>query len=384
VVGTLAWLLSEVFFHTHVPGWTATLGWALLFSNVMALPLMNLGGLILEEAPPRDLQGVLGAVVLSFALVPFQGWAALKGLLSQDEGPWFRTPKTGRITDEVHHLRRLHMLRRWLLGHRAAVGEGRRAGGGPISAGGPTAPIRAVPARLSHAGRRIGWVVVGAFVLAIAALLWGSSTVPIVESAGNPLYLHGTGVSPGCTPSTMDQTVGVLATPCSVTSDGSTSVWGFTNLPAQTVSAGVWSFTMYWTGGSGLTRDTVEVSVGVVAAGSCAGFLAIIPNVGSTWTTTFGNNGASTTSPFTVSTSASQLPLVIPPGGSLCLAVTLTHATGGRPSMTYDGVAGVADTQVSPPSTVVPESLIGFAGVALLIPVITGRRRLLTFIRARA
>jgi hypothetical protein len=52
--------------------------------------------------------------------------------------------------------------------------------------------------------------------------------------------------------------------------------------------------------------------------------------------------------------------------------------------MTYDGVAGVADTQVSPPSTVVPESLIGFAGVALLIPVITGRRRLLTFIRARA
>src|SRR5260221_11528021 len=128
VVGSMAWLVSEVFLHTHVPGWTATLGWALLFSNILALPLMNLGGLVLEEAPPRDLQGVLGAVVLSFALVPFQGWAALKGLLSKEEGPWFRTPKTGRITDEVHHLRRLNLLRRWLLGHRAAVGEGRRAG----------------------------------------------------------------------------------------------------------------------------------------------------------------------------------------------------------------------------------------------------------------
>ncbi|HZK72524.1 MAG TPA: glycosyltransferase family 2 protein, partial [Clostridia bacterium] len=111
VVGSLSWLISEVIFHTHVPEWTATLGWALLFSNILALPLMNLGGLILEEAPARDLQGVLGALVLSFALVPFQGWAALKGLLSKDEGPWFRTPKTGRITNEVHHLRRLQLLR---------------------------------------------------------------------------------------------------------------------------------------------------------------------------------------------------------------------------------------------------------------------------------
>ena len=119
VVGTIAWLMSEIVFHAHVPGWTAVLGWSLLFSNVFALPLMNLGGLILEEAPARDLQGVWGALVLSFALVPFQGWAAAKGLFSKDEGPWFRTPKTGRVTDEVHHLRRLNLLRRWLLGPRA-------------------------------------------------------------------------------------------------------------------------------------------------------------------------------------------------------------------------------------------------------------------------
>src|SRR5437879_2697887 len=161
VVGSLAWLVSEVFLHTHVPGWTATLGWALLFSNILALPLMNLGGLLLEEAPPRDLQGVLGAVVLSFALVPFQGWAALTGLISKDEGPWFRTPKTGRITDEVHHLRRLNLLRRWLLGHRAAVGEGRRVGGSSVS---PT-PMRMVPTRQSRANRRIGWIAVGAIGL---------------------------------------------------------------------------------------------------------------------------------------------------------------------------------------------------------------------------
>jgi cellulose synthase/poly-beta-1,6-N-acetylglucosamine synthase-like glycosyltransferase len=379
VVGSLAWLISEVFFHTHVPGWTATLGWALLFSNILALPLMNLGGLVLEEAPPRDLQGVLGAVVLSFALVPFQGWAAFKGLLSKEEGPWFRTPKTGRITDEVHHLRRLQLLRRWLLGHRAAVGEG----GHRAPAGTQAVRATAKPAAQPPANRRIGWVVVAAIGLAIAALVWGSAAVPVVESAGNPLYLHGTGVSPGCTPSTMDQVPGVRATACEFSSTGATAVWGFTNLPAQTVSAGVWSFTMYWNGGSGLTRDTISVTVGVVNGASCAGFTATIPNAGSTWTTTFGNNGANPTSPFTVSTSASQAALTIPAGGSLCLAVTLTHATGGRPSMLYDGVAGVGNTQLSPPSTVVPESVLGLAGLALLIPVFTGRRRLLSFLRVR-
>jgi cellulose synthase/poly-beta-1,6-N-acetylglucosamine synthase-like glycosyltransferase len=240
IVGTLAWLLSEVFFHTHVPGWTATLGWALLFSNILALPLMNLSGLLLEEAPPRDLQGVLGAVVLSFALVPFQGWAAFKGLLSKEEGPWFRTPKTGRITDEVHHLRRLNLLRRWLLGHRAAVGEGRRAGARP-SAVSPTGPVRSVPVKQRLTHRRLGWVVVGAIGLTIGALAWGSSGVPVVESAGNSLYLHGTGVSPACVPSTMDRTVGFRSPPCSVTSNGTTSTYSFTPTPAGQTISGTWS-----------------------------------------------------------------------------------------------------------------------------------------------
>jgi hypothetical protein len=208
--------------------------------------------------------------------------------------------------------------------------------------------------------------------------------VQVVQSAGNPLYLHGTGVSPGCTPATIDQVAGARATPCSVSASGTTSVFAFSSLPSQTISAGVWSFTMNWTGGTGSTRDTVTVSAGVSATASCAGFVATVPNGGSTWTTTFGSNGANTTSPFTVSTSASQLPLVIPPGGSLCLMVTLSHGTGGATSMIYDGTAGVADTQVIPPSTVVPESVLGLLGLALFIPVITNRRRLLSFFKVRA
>jgi cellulose synthase/poly-beta-1,6-N-acetylglucosamine synthase-like glycosyltransferase len=378
VVGTLSWVMSEIVFHTHVPGWTALLGWSLLFSNVFALPLMNLGGLILEDAPRRDFQGVLGALVLSFALVPFQSWAAFKGLVRKDEGPWFRTPKTGRVTDQVHHLRRLNLLRRWLLGPRARRQEVRP----------PARPVAAPPVARSAGRSRsrwLGWAVAIALILAFGGLAWLSSRAPVVSAAGNPLYLHGSGTAPGCAASTLDQAIGTRVTACTIQSSagGVTSMWGFTNLPAQTVAAGVWTFTLNWTGGSGATNDTVTISAGVSATASCAGFVATIPNGGTTWSTTYGSNGANTTSPFTVSTSASQASLSIPAGGSLCLSVTLTHNTGGKPSMVYDGTAGVGDTQVVPPSIVVPESILGFAGLALLIPVFTGRKRLLALLRVR-
>jgi len=381
VVGTIAWLMSEIVFHAHVPGWTAVLGWSLLFSNVFALPLMNLGGLILEEAPARDLQGVWGALVLSFALVPFQGWAAAKGLFGKDEGPWFRTPKTGRVTDEVHHLRRLNLLRRWLLGPRA-----RRQDIRP-----PAHPAAPIVRRRNGVGRRsrwLGWGVAVTMLIAFGGLAWLSSRAPVVDAAGNPLYLHGSGTAPACVATTFDQTIGArptVPTSCSIQSaaGGVTTTWGFTNLPLQTVTAGTWSFVMAWTGGSGSTNDTVSVAVGVSVTASCAGFVALIPNAGTTWTTTYGSATANPTSPLTVTTSAVQAPLVITAGGSLCLSVTLTHNTGGRPSMLYDGVAGVADTRVVPPSIVVPESVLGFVGLALLIPIFTGRKRWLAFLKAR-
>ncbi len=362
VIGSVCWLISEVVFRTHVPGWTALLGWSLLFSNIFALPLMNLGGLMLEEAPARDFQGVFGALVLSFALVPFQGWAAFKGLISKDEGPWFRTPKTGHVTDEVRHLRRLYMLGRWLKRkHRSAP---------------PVIPIAAPAVQRVVTHRRwLGWLGVGLLVLLFGGLALASIHAPVVEAAGNPLYLHGTGTAPACTPSTIGQNVGTRATPCQIQSQtgGITTIWSYSNLPVQTVAAGVWSFTMYFIGGNPANNDTVSVAAGVSPLSSCAGFVATIPNAASSWSTTFGPNGAMTTSPLTVSTSASQLPLVIPPGGSLCISVTLTHNTGGKPLMLYDGPAGVADTQVVAPSIIVPEAVLGLVGFAPLIPLFAAR-----------
>ena len=363
VAGSISWLISELVFRTHVPGWTALLGWSLIFSNVFALPLMNLGGLILEEAPLRDVQGVFGALVLSFALVPFQGWAALKGLISKDEGPWFRTPKTGHVTDQVRHLRRLYLLRRWLWGRRPS--EQRWSP--------PAARLPASPTVRPMARRRwLGWLIVGLLGLMLGGLALASTHAPVVSAAGNPLYLHGTGTAPGCTASTIDQNPGSTNPGCQIQSEagGVATTWTFSNLPAQTVAGGVWTFTMYWTGGSGQTNDTVTIAAGVSLTASCAGFVATIPNAGATWSTTYGAN---TTSPFTVSTSASQLPVVITPGGSLCVTVTLTHGTGGKPSMVYDGPVGVGDTRIVPPSIIVPESLLGLVGLVAVVPLLVTR-----------
>lgn len=156
--------------------------------------------------------------------------------------------------------------------------------------------------------------------------------------------------------------------------------FSFTPDPAGQTVTGIWSFQFYWNGGVGSVKDTISLSAGVLTAGVC---VVQIPTGGATWTTTYGSGSINTTSPVTVNTSASQT-VVIPPGGTLCLIVTLSHGTGGATNFLYDGVVGTADSQLIPPSLVVPESVLGFLGLALVIPLITGRRRLMSLLWVRA
>src|SRR3990167_2453280 len=99
LIGTISWLISETIFPARLPFWTALWGWSLVLTNMISLPLMNAVGMFLEESEHKDYQGILSFVILSYLVVPFQAYAAVKGFLEQSEGPWFRTPKTGRITD---------------------------------------------------------------------------------------------------------------------------------------------------------------------------------------------------------------------------------------------------------------------------------------------
>src|SRR3989344_3426268 len=106
LVGTLAWFISETILQTRLPFWTATLGWSLVFTNIISLPLVNIIGLFLEESEEKDYLGIASFIALSYIVTPFQAYAAVKGLLETKEGPWFRTPKTGRITDTIGKARR--------------------------------------------------------------------------------------------------------------------------------------------------------------------------------------------------------------------------------------------------------------------------------------
>ena len=134
MLGTIFWLSSEFIARMihlstpFIPFWTALFGWCLVLSNAMALPLMGLSGLFLERSTLRDLGGLLSFLILSYLIAPYQGYAALKGLLEKEEGTWVRTPKTGKITDLI-----LRTPLRMVFVRRLAP-RARRRGGGTVSA----------------------------------------------------------------------------------------------------------------------------------------------------------------------------------------------------------------------------------------------------------
>jgi exosortase/archaeosortase family protein len=98
IVGTLFWLTSDVVLGAKLPFWTATVGWGLVFTNLLALPIMSLAGLFMERRARKDFPGIFSQFLLVYALSPYQGYAALKGLLEPVEGSWVRTFKSGKLS----------------------------------------------------------------------------------------------------------------------------------------------------------------------------------------------------------------------------------------------------------------------------------------------
>ena len=97
ILGTFFWLTSDIVLGTKLPFWTAEVGWALVLTNLLALPVMSLTGLFLEKRARRDFGGLFSQVLLIYALSPYQAYASLKGLLEPIEGSWVRTFKSGKL-----------------------------------------------------------------------------------------------------------------------------------------------------------------------------------------------------------------------------------------------------------------------------------------------
>lgn len=335
ILGSAAWLVSEIVLQVRIPEWTALLGWSLLFSNLFSLPLMNLAGLMLEGSPRRDYQGVLGAVALSFLLVPFQAWASVKGLFERKEGGWFRTPKTGRITDRVVHIPQKKSLNRWLRPRPGALGEARIRSG-------------------RRAGRTFRLICVAAPILVLTILGIGAATAPTVN-ASNAYYLHNPTGS-----YTIDNNSSSNGSPAkfAMNAPGATQSWATTaTYTGQTIPAGTYTFT-YWTSGEGGSTVTVVLTFGYSSSATCA---VIVPIA--TWTAALVNGGGSTTS--------ASLPAVLLPANSyLCWQITVIAVNKGGLDLRYD--SNNQQTSITTPSIVVPEHGSPLIGLAILLPLAAG------------
>ncbi|MCS7137151.1 MAG: hypothetical protein NZ941_02145, partial [Candidatus Caldarchaeum sp.] len=117
LVGTAAWLSAELL-GARIPFWTQVFGWALLLTNLMAVPLVNLTGLFIEYRASRHWPGALFFMPLMHTLAIPQMIAAVRGLVEKRESAWFRTLKTGKITESLLFLR----LRRLVRKRREGVG----------------------------------------------------------------------------------------------------------------------------------------------------------------------------------------------------------------------------------------------------------------------
>jgi cellulose synthase/poly-beta-1,6-N-acetylglucosamine synthase-like glycosyltransferase len=280
VLGSAAWLVAELVLHAHVPKWTAALGWSLLLSNMLSLPIMNFAGLLLEGAAAKDFIGILGAVATSFLLAPFQAYAALKGLLEKNEGPWYRTPKTGRVTDPVQHLRRLKWLRRWL---------------GPVQRGGRhTLPTYATATPPPRPARKLAWMVIGAMFLALLGIGYGALHAPVARAAGTTFYMHDPAAGH------MDSTVPAAGVSKTFSMTAANDIFTWSTPTATAASQVITSSTTfqfnYWTVGAVGATATADLTFGYSANPGCGQVLwvqnATNVGTGTTITATFAQSVA--------------------------------------------------------------------------------------------
>ncbi|MDW7977649.1 MAG: hypothetical protein RMH74_02465, partial [Candidatus Caldarchaeum sp.] len=96
----------------RIPFWTQVFGWSLMFTNLLAIPLVNITGLFLEYRASRHWPGALFFIPLMHALAIPQTIAAVKGLVEKRESAWFRTLKTGHVTESFLFLRLRRLVRR--------------------------------------------------------------------------------------------------------------------------------------------------------------------------------------------------------------------------------------------------------------------------------
>jgi hypothetical protein len=142
----------------------------------------------LEESPQKDYLGIFSFLLLCYILVPFQAYAAVKGLFEKEEGHWFRTPKTGIITDTFLRSR----FRRFF----EALFPGRRPAHRSFSVGGRLA-FQTANNRFDGFGvrrRNLPWlpktVLIILLIIAVNLVIFARNVPEVLAAVNSPMYVR--------------------------------------------------------------------------------------------------------------------------------------------------------------------------------------------------
>ncbi len=393
LAGSASWVTGIFLLGQRLPQWSELLGWSLVVSNVLALPLMNLAGLLLEGSVRRDLPGIGSFVALSTLLAPFQGWAALRGLLEPAEGGWDRTPKSGRITESVGAFR-LAKLLSWelprprrkpssrvahvvvtciagviaaailavgALSMRAAASTGKVGQGDLVLPFvlGTVLPLLVVAYSWFRLDRRIAMCVLAAAVGLSANVVFLAGTIPASATAGtsSSFYFHNS-TTFACGNDDMDQTAPAGAADTTI---GSWKSYSFTFCSDtfasnMSIATGNVVVTSYWTNSGGQACSaTFTLLLNAASLGSASASVAGHTSSVTAFTASIPITG------FTFS-NGDRLELQISGAGSNgCSNSTLYFDSTAHPS----GMVG---------TTIVPEAIAGLLLTAPVLPVAVRRR----------
>jgi cellulose synthase/poly-beta-1,6-N-acetylglucosamine synthase-like glycosyltransferase/transposase-like protein len=267
IVGTFAWLISETIFRTRLPFWTETWGWSLIITNMIALPLLNAVGLFMEEGEEKDYMGLGSFIATSYILVPFQAYAAVKGLLETSEGPWFRTPKTGRITDIFQRNALIRFIQRIIPSEKHSIEK--------KYLGLTSSNNRFESFAIRPAGKRWVGKLVVSILLGITVTVYSiSNGVPEVYATDwTTLYLRDTTACSGT--SGLETTAGSTTQTISLNTNGQTVNWYSPTLPTGTADGNmgpgdvIFTLEGAFTGTGGGANISIEARVRLVDASDC-------------------------------------------------------------------------------------------------------------------
>jgi hypothetical protein len=327
---------------------------------------MNITGIFLEKSTRKNLSGVFSCIVAGYVLTPFLAYSSLKGLFENREGGWVRTLKTGKITELILKPQFRKVIRKLLPKRKSKV----KATSHNINTNrsseikiGKQLPIIAI----------IALLVMAVPIFSISAL---STTIIISEKLDDQFYLHKTNatdvsVDPG---RLMTKVIGNSSS-CDLgwvrisNLDKTQNYYWYSDVKYPTgndpgnINSGTRIFHFHY---SSIVFMNNSITIGV-QVGYCLTDGSNKTQLGSAQKTFYSNTGCASED-LQITWSGA---IFNPPSNSWRLYLCIFYISGeGLVVIWYDQNSMLADTNLTTPFIVVPESSLLLLFLVPIIPVI--------------